>query len=210
MTSDQGPPGAAACWDWSHNALGRRVIGGNVLFFFLPCTARVGGREDGSFSVKEEEGGEDSSAFFWGSEWRGPVWVCVYVGEYKWASSHGTGSRANYFFLGKHLRKERETEEEGGRDERRSNFAFLFPLIHHRAELCVAAVCEETAAEDSLVSLLWWKEMMYWHTHTRTQTHWSVLEQHKDSHPLTARDLWALCTLKLFPPGTQLETQQQW
>lgn len=32
-------------------------------------------------------------------------------------------------------RKDRETEEEGGRDERRSNFAFLFPLIHHRARL---------------------------------------------------------------------------
>ena len=74
MTSDKGPPGAVACWDWSQNALdagwGRRGIGRNVIFFShsskgLWPAAEGCSRSEGGFSGKEEVG-EDSSAFFWG------------------------------------------------------------------------------------------------------------------------------------------------
>lgn len=36
-------------------------------------------------------------------------------------------------------KKDGETDGEGGRDEKRSNLAFLFPLIRRRARLCAAA-----------------------------------------------------------------------
>lgn len=55
------------------------------------------------------------------------------------------------FRVGKTLVERWKERRRGSRrDERRSDLAFLFPMIHQRARLCVAAVCSETAAADSL------------------------------------------------------------
>lgn len=98
---------------------------------------------------------------FLGSEWRGPVWVCVYVGEYKWASSHGTASCANYFFLGKHSWKKRWRDRRRGRPRwKEIKFGLFVPTDSPQS----AALCRSRT--HSLGSLLWWEEMMHWHTLT--------------------------------------------
>lgn len=90
--SDRGPAGATACWDWSQQALGGLW---EECFFFQhsegwwPAAESCSELREVSLGKKKKE---KTLLPFLGSEWRGPVWVCVYVGEYKWASSHGTGA----------------------------------------------------------------------------------------------------------------------
>lgn len=81
--SDQGPPGAMAYWERSHNALG--MESDEKKCFLFSILVRVDGQllraaagPRAGFSGKEA-----SSALFGGPEWRSPASLCVYVGEYK-------------------------------------------------------------------------------------------------------------------------------
>lgn len=159
MTSNQGPPGAAACWDWSQNAFGETFWEENLLFSFFPCsTVRLRpvcwqrGQREVSVGWKKKP--------FWGLS-RGPVSACVHVGEYKWASSRGMAA-VPIISSWENPRRKIETEEEQRR-WKKIKFSLFVPTDSSLSEASCRSSLLETA-EGSLVLLLWWKEMIHWHT----------------------------------------------
>lgn len=139
MTSDQGPPWATACWDWSHNAPGSGGLWEKCShIYFFSCTGRFCGQlltarsKTEGFSGKKKKKKRRRRKDFWG---RSGGARCVYVGEYKWAHSHRTGSCTNYFFLGKHSWKRWRDKRRGRRrDESRSHFAFFISSDSSKSE----------------------------------------------------------------------------
>lgn len=123
---------------------------------------------------------------FGGSEWRGPVWECVYVGEYKWAASHGTESCANYFFLGKHWRKDGDT--------RREMKDYVLPFCFRWFVTERGFASRQFVRKQQKMLGFYYSDGWRWCTGTHSPaTRWSVFEQHSESRRYKAPDLCATC-----------------
>lgn len=163
MTSDQGPPGATACWDWSQNALGRESYGKKSFFVFHHSEGwwAAAARVKRGFSGKED--GEDFSAFFGVLSGEAQC-ECVFMWEnINELLPTGRGALPIISSWENTRRNRREMKED-----------HVLPFCFHWFITERGFVSQQFVRKQQRVLLLWWMEMMCGHTLTPPPTEVSL------------------------------------